>query len=296
MRVAFANGSVVFGGVDKAKFKGELQEVPIDRDTRGNIFDFVVNMTSIRLSMDGQRPQQGQQGQRNRRSYTRALPRPLRLNGGHNGSGNGGNGDNGRNKNNNGNRNNQSGNGNNNGNQNRNGNGGNRNGTGNNNTNNNNTGSRASNNGTINLGLKPTETFTLIDTGGVGLQLPSDSVRNLAQALGTTFTDKDGIGFIDCALASNSNNKLLFGFNQDKITVSMPLSHAVVSKGLLSPEDQRTGKCALAISAVQQGRNLNSMGYPWGSSVYTVYDLDKNRLLFAEAVQNATASDIQEFS
>lgn len=318
--IAFANGSVVFGGVDKAKFKGELQEVAIDPANNGKIADFVVKMTSIRLSMNGQRPQQqqgqqrqqgqqkqqGQQGQRNRRSYTRAIPRGLRLDGRHNGNGNGNDNGNG-NGNGNGNRNgggsNRNGNSNGNGNgggNNQNGNG-NRNGNGNNrgnkngNSRNGNNSNKVSNNGTINLGLKPAETFTLIDTGGVGVQLPGDSVRNLARALGTTFSDQDGMGLVDCAVASDKNNKLLFGFNQDKVTLSMPLSHAVVSKDILSPEDQRSGKCALAISAVQQGSNLNSMGFPWGSAVYTVYDLDKNRLLFAEAVQNATTSDIQQF-
>ncbi|KAK8931778.1 putative aspartic-type endopeptidase OPSB [Metarhizium anisopliae] len=40
-RNAFENGSVVFGGIDKSKFKGELQEVPIDPVQGGKIADFV---------------------------------------------------------------------------------------------------------------------------------------------------------------------------------------------------------------------------------------------------------------
>ncbi|KFG87178.1 putative aspartic-type endopeptidase (OpsB) [Metarhizium anisopliae] len=349
-RNAFENGSVVFGGIDKSKFKGELQEVPIDPVQGGKIADFVVNMTSIRLQMNDRPPKQGQQGQQGqqgkggkkgkqsqqgqqvRRSHHgRALPRPSGGSHGHhvlskregnnedngdNGGrgdrgGNGGKGDNQRDR---GNRNNGDGGNNKKGNGKNNQNGGNNkknnkngnqdngnqdngnqnNGNQNNgNQNNGNQNNGNQNNGIIDLGLKPSETFTLIDTGGVGLQLPRDSLEAMAKALGTRFRD-GRLDSVDCAVVSD-NNKLLFGFNNDKTVVSVPLSHTRISNTVLNAEERASGECFLQIDAVAQGENLNSMGFPWGSAVYTVFDLDKNRLLFAEAVENSTQPDLQPF-
>ncbi|KAH0597628.1 hypothetical protein MHUMG1_05008 [Metarhizium humberi] len=221
-RNAFENGSVVFGGIDKSKFKGELQEVPIDPVQGGKIADFVVNMTSIRLQMNdrppkqgqqgkgGKKGKQGQQGQQVRRShYGRALPRPSGGSHGHH---------------------------------------------------------------VLNLGLKPSEKFTLIDTGGVGLQLPRDSLEAMAKALGTRFRD-GRLDSVDCAVVTD-NNKLLFGFNNDKTVVSVPLSHTRISNTVLNAEERASGECFLQIDAVAQ---------------------DKNRLLFAEAVENSTQPDLQPF-
>ncbi|KID98095.1 Peptidase A1, partial [Metarhizium majus ARSEF 297] len=328
-RNAFENGSVVFGGIDKSKFKGELQEVPIDPGKGGKIFDYVVNMTSIRLQMNDRPPKQGQQGQQGKKGrkgkqdqqgqqvrrshYGRALPRPSGGSHGHhvlskregnnedngdNGGrggkgdrgdrgGNGGKGDRGNGNNRDG-QNNKKGNGKNNQNG---GNNKNSNKNGNQNDGNQNNGNQ--NNGIIDLGLKPSEKFTLIDTGGVGLQLPRDSVEAMAKALGTRFRD-GRLDPVDCAVVSD-NNKLLFGFNNDKTVVSVPLSHTRISDTVLNAEDRASGKCFLQIDAVAPGENLNSMGFPWGSAVYTVFDLDKNRLLFAEAVENSTQPDIQPF-
>ncbi|KAG8425594.1 hypothetical protein J3458_002279 [Metarhizium acridum] len=145
----------------------------------------------------------------------------------------------------------------------------------------------------IDLGLKPSEAFTLIDTGGVILQLPRDSVEALAKALGTRVRDGE-LDAVDCAVVSD-NNKLLFGFNNDKTIVGVPLSHTQISNSVLTAEDRDSGKCRLGIAAVAPDENLNSMGFPWASAVYTVFDLDNNRLLFAEAVENSTQPDIRPF-
>lgn len=281
-------------------------------------------MTSIRLQMNDRPPKQSQQGQQGKKGkkgkqdqqgqqvrrshYGRALPRPSGGSHGHhvlskregnnedngdNGGrggkgdrgdrgGNGGKGDRGNGNNRDG-QNNKKGNGKNNQN-------------GGNNKNSNKNGNQNDgnqNNGIIDLGLKPSEKFTLIDTGGVGLQLPRDSVEAMAKALGTRFRD-GRLDPVDCAVVSD-NNKLLFGFNNDKTVVSVPLSHTRISDTVLNAEDRASGKCFLQIDAVAPGENLNSMGFPWGSAVYTVFDLDKNRLLFAEAVENSTQPDIQPF-
>ncbi|KAK8931777.1 hypothetical protein VCV18_000304 [Metarhizium anisopliae] len=115
----------------------------------------------------------------------------------------------------------------------------------------------------------------------------------MAKALGTRFRD-GRLDSVDCAVVSD-NNKLLFGFNNDKTVVSVPLSHTRISNTVLNAEERASGECFLQIDAVAQGENLNSMGFPWGSAVYTVFDLDKNRLLFAEAVENSTQPDLQPF-
>lgn len=266
----------------------------------------------------GKKGKQGQQGQQVRRShYGRALPRPLGGSHGHhvlskregnnedngdNGGrggkgdrgdrgGNGGKGDNQRDK---GNRNNGDGGNNKKGNGKNNQNGGNnKKNNKNGNQDNGNQDNGNQNNGIIDLGLKSSEKFTLIDTGGVGLQLPRDSVEAMAKALGTRFRD-GRLDSVDCAVVSD-NNKLLFGFNNDKTVVSVPLSHTRISNTVLNAEERASGECFLQIDAVAPGENLNSMGFPWGSAVYTVFDLDKNRLLFAEAVENSTQPDLQPF-
>ncbi|OAA72567.1 candidapepsin-4 precursor [Cordyceps fumosorosea ARSEF 2679] len=41
------NGSVFFGGIDRSKFEGELQQVPIAKDKDGKISEFLVELSSI---------------------------------------------------------------------------------------------------------------------------------------------------------------------------------------------------------------------------------------------------------
>ncbi|KAK2591876.1 hypothetical protein QQS21_010428 [Conoideocrella luteorostrata] len=136
---------------------------------------------------------------------------------------------------------------------------------------------------TTNLGLGQSNGFTAIDTSAPFIAIPNDSIANLAKALGTSFSDQSGLGLIDCALASGDNS-LIFGFNNDSTLISVPLSRIVISKDVLTKEDQQSGRCALSIAAAGPKDALNVMGYPFMTAVYTVFDMDNKRLLFAKAV------------
>lgn len=66
---ALSNGSVFFGGIDRSKFTGELQQVAIDRDNQGKISDFVLKMTSMKLQMNG--PQPRKSSKQDKRDFAR---------------------------------------------------------------------------------------------------------------------------------------------------------------------------------------------------------------------------------
>ncbi|OAA37827.1 Peptidase aspartic [Metarhizium rileyi] len=193
-----ANGSVVFGGADSTKFTGELQPVPIERDSSGRISRYVVNMSSISLSMLDSQDSQPQ---------------------------------------------------------------------------------------SVDLGLGQSKGLTSVSSSTPSLLVPKGSMENLAQALGTTFSDADGLGPVDCALAATDDNSLLFGFNQDQTVLSVPLSRTLVPKEM-SGDASKSGRCALAIaSAGTDDDAVNVMGYPFMSAVYTVFDKEGERLMFAPAAE-----------
>ncbi|QPG95079.1 hypothetical protein C2857_007593 [Epichloe festucae Fl1] len=255
----FGNGSVVFGGVDTARFKGELQAVPILKDdSSGEVFHYIIEMSSVHLQMNGRRPGKG------RRSVEERCPgcgsgegRECRdLDGGkeHDGQ-------NDLNKH----------------------------------------GARCGgylglgHGNTINLGLGKEERFTSVNSGGIGLTLPFDVLLSIAGALDTTMLGSGGLDTVDCEVVKDPRNKLVFGFNDDKLKVAVPLSRLAVADEYLTDTQLRGGRCRLVIMANSLRDTLNSLGFPFLSSVYTVFDLEQDKLWFAEAVQNPTESKLQEF-
>ncbi|KAM3498739.1 hypothetical protein MY10362_007956 [Beauveria mimosiformis] len=203
-------------------------------------------------------------------------------NGNGNGNGNGGNGGDGNGKNN----------------GKKNGgyqNGGNKNG-GNKNGGNKN-GGNATTPGLIDLGLKEEETFTLFDTGGVDLQLPAGVLRKMARALGTDFSEQDGVlGPVECGKLS-ADNKLVLGFNNDEVQATMALDKIRVSEEIADPELTRAGLCEVGAFAVDPESNLNSIGFVFFTDVYTVFDLETNSLWFAQAKGDPSApgAQLEEF-
>ncbi|KAG8424704.1 hypothetical protein J3458_001476 [Metarhizium acridum] len=195
----FANGPVVFGGIDGTKYAGRLQTVPIEPDNSGRISGFVVRLSSVQLSMSGPRG-----GQRNGRPQNRQST-------------------------------------------------------------------------VMDLGLGRSEGFTSVNTGTPFIVIPSGSMENLARALDTTFSEKDGLGLVNCQLASG-NSSLIFGFNQGQTMLSVTLARTVISKEI--SKTSQTGSCALAIAQLM----INVMGYPFMSAVNTVFDRDSERMMFAQAV------------
>ena len=233
VNVAFANGSVIFGGIDRSKFRGELEQVPIVLADDGQVRDFFVSMTSLHLAMGGKQGnggqnsgmvQDGEERQRQRRS---TKPKRSKVNGMYgscrSSQSDGGNGRDKRGPNYcKGNcrdkelRNNLC------------------NGTRNENKNN------TSNRDMIDLGLQQNEDLTLIDTGGVDIVIPRTAIIKVAEALSTTFSDKDGLGLVDCETISDAQNTLVLGFNQNKTMVSIPLDRMRLSNDLMTEDDAKT--------------------------------------------------------
>lgn len=151
--------------------------------------------------------------------------------------------------------------------------------------------------GMIDLGLQEKESLTLIDTGGVGIDLPACAMIKIADVLNTTFTDEDGLGLVDCEVVSDTQNKLVLGFNQNETMISIPLERMRLSNDLLTEEESKTGMCVLLL--FPSSDNLNVLGFPLYTTTYTVFDLDSNSVWFAPAVEgrarNATASKFEVF-
>ncbi|KAM3549641.1 hypothetical protein MY1884_008646 [Beauveria asiatica] len=158
-------------------------------------------------------------------------------------------------------------------------------------------GGNATTPGLIDLGLKEEETFTLFDTGGVDLQLPAGVLRKMARALGTDFSEQDGVlGPVECGKLS-ADNKLVLGFNNDKVQATMALDKIRVSEEIADPELTRAGLCEVGASAVDPESNLNSIGFVFFTDVYTVFDLESNSLWFAQAKGDPSApgAQLEEF-
>ena len=224
----------------------------------------------------------------------------------HNGNGDGNNNQGKKNQDN------KKGNGNDNGNDNKNGN---KNGNGNKNNNDNgnkkdkgkknggnkNDGNKNGGNSTsgnlIDLGLKEAETFTLFDTGGVALTLPAGVLKNMAKALDTDFSEESGeLGPVECGKL-NAGNKIVMGFNDDSVQMTLGLDKIRLSEELTAPELTKAGMCQVGAFAGDPKENLNSMGFVFFTDVYTVFDLESNSLWFAQAKGDpgAPAGQLEEF-
>ncbi|TQV98491.1 Peptidase aspartic, catalytic [Cordyceps javanica] len=282
----FGNGSVFFGGIDRSKFSGQLKAVPLERDNRGEVSEFVVRMSSVKLRLGARRAVNGSTGGRQckggagmkpvrtkRAPWARAtsLRRENKANvwygkppnevvderaaaataagqvDKHAAAGDGRKS----NKNNGG------------------GGGGNRNST---------TAAGAE----INLGLDPADGLTLVDTGGVEMGLPAPVLARMARALGAAFSERDGLGAVECARLPGS--ELVMRFRNDTVEARVPLGNMRVSEALL-PDGKalaRRGLCVLAVGPARPG-GLSTATLPFLAAVYTVFDLDNDRLLFAQA-------------
>lgn len=108
----------------------------------------------------------------------------------------------------------------------------------------------------------------------------------MAKALGATFSKQNGMGPIDCSLATNKT-KLVFGFNQDKAKIQVPLDLLVVPSALTN----NVPGCKLPIGPSQ---DIASLGSPFLQAAYVVFDMDQRQLLFAQGILNATGSSIEE--
>lgn len=149
----------------------------------------------------------------------------------------------------------------------------------------------------IDLGLTEDQAFTLFDTGGVALTLPAGVLKNMAKALDTDFSDEFGdLGPVECGKL-NAGNKIVMGFNEDGVQMTLGLDKIRLSEEQTDPELAKAGLCQVGAFAGDPKENLNSMGFVFFTDVYTVFDLDSNSLWFAQAKGDpgAPAGQLEEF-
>lgn len=132
----------------------------------------------------------------------------------------------------------------------------------------------------------------LLDTGNPELDLPTDTVRAMAKALGVeTRTDKNAVllGDVPCSLASMS---MVFGFDNDATKVNVPLD-------LLMTPGTKAGQCSIpSIIGVENGvvGGLTSLGNPFLQASYAVFDSEGKKILLGQAIMNVTQSDLVEYT
>lgn len=200
------SGSIAFGGVDRAKFNGELQAVPLLANDQGQFPEFVVGFSSMAL-IDGS----GQKGGATKRASANLLNDTLP---------------------------------------------------------------------------------TLLDTGNPELDLPVDTVRAMAQALGVETRQQNNdvlLGDVPCSLASMS---MVFGFNNDATKINVPLD-------LLMTPGPSAGQCSIpSIIGVENGvvGGLTSLGNPFLQASYAVFDSEGQKILLGQAIINVTESDLVEYT
>ncbi|ATY64948.1 Peptidase catalytic [Cordyceps militaris] len=296
------NGSVFFGGIDRAKFEGELNEVPLAKNKRGELPEFVVKMSSVALVPGARDAANNGSARRNADAGRRAKRMPWkrgvgarRLGTAKNTYGpqgaarrevgerrlamrnNGGKRSDGYHKNRNGDK---------------------KNGNGNSNNGSNACNGSKNGNTEINLGLDPRDGFILMDTGGVEMALPAHVVSALAQALGTSFSEDDGLGPVPCGQLEG-DAALIMRFQDDAVETRVPLAHMRLSAALADPALTSDGLCQLVVRAVADGggEGTSVATLPFFAAVYTVFDLDGNRLFFAPAKGDpgAPAAQLEEF-
>lgn len=133
----------------------------------------------------------------------------------------------------------------------------------------------------------------LLDTGNPALDLPLDVVVGMAKALGVK-TRRDGdatlLGPIPCSKGAETN--VVFGFDDDKVKMSMPLSLLMKPAG---GKDAAAGQCAVPQVVGLKDVGLTSIGSPFLQAMYAVFDADSNKISLAQAKFNVTESKIVPF-
>ncbi|KAJ6442753.1 ferric-chelate reductase [Purpureocillium lavendulum] len=133
-----------------------------------------------------------------------------------------------------------------------------------------------------------TENPILLDTGGGAIDIFPSVVQGMAKALRTTFTEKDGLGNIDCDHL-NSQTFLSFGFGGGKVDIQVPLDTLSIPSEAFN---ERPGTCYLPVYPSDE---LMIVGQSMLQSAYVVFDIEQKRVLMAPAKVNVTESDCTPF-
>jgi hypothetical protein len=136
--------------------------------------------------------------------------------------------------------------------------------------------------------VSPAPPPVLIDTGNRSLNVPSASLRALAMALGTDFNEQaSALGSVPCDLGSRGES-LSFSFNNNnRAKVSNPLAEMLVRDS-----SSGTTQCFLLMFP-SDADDTASLGAPFMQGAYIFFDLDRRRMLMAEADMDATGSNLK---
>ncbi|EED17354.1 yapsin, putative [Talaromyces stipitatus ATCC 10500] len=125
-----------------------------------------------------------------------------------------------------------------------------------------------------------------LDTGSPFILLPDALVSEIYKSLNATFSDKDGVAYVNCDLMTTNYN-VTFSLSGAKINVG--LSQLVLYEAF---SDWPKNSCLLGIAPGKAGVNL--LGDTFLRSAYVVYDLENNEISLANTNFNPGKDDILE--
>ncbi|KAK8104079.1 aspartic-type endopeptidase OPSB [Apiospora kogelbergensis] len=157
-------------------------------------------------------------------------------------------------------------------------------------------------NGT-NKGFPLGDKIVLLDSGTTFSYLPNSTVQPLFQALGVSIRQdqsQGGLMWIDCGIL-DSQRKATFDFrfggggSDDGLLISVPMDQMVLDlRPYSNPEAAES--CLLGIVPTSENsHNAYLLGDTFLRSAYVVYDLANHQVALAQALPNATSSEIVEF-
>ncbi|KAL3426967.1 hypothetical protein PVAG01_00476 [Phlyctema vagabunda] len=134
----------------------------------------------------------------------------------------------------------------------------------------------------------------LIDSGDPAWTLSEDILTRMGEALNLRVVDGT-LESLKCSVG-NSGAKFTFGFNQG-VKIEVPISMLMVpltnANGAAVFDQQGDTMCQLPVEI--GGSGTGTLGAPFLQAAYVVFDMDRNQLLMAPAIMNATTSNIQEY-
>ncbi|EKG17065.1 Peptidase A1 [Macrophomina phaseolina MS6] len=133
---------------------------------------------------------------------------------------------------------------------------------------------------------------TLLDSGNPGMSMPSAMLSALADQMGTTFNRDEGVGPVRCNAA---DSKLVFGFRQASVDLPMEMLMLPLTNDDGSPATDNAGEPLCQLPVDVSDEEPASLGAPFLQAAYVVFDMDNQQILMAQAVVNATDSQIQEY-
>ncbi|PHH67368.1 hypothetical protein CDD81_136 [Ophiocordyceps australis] len=155
-------------------------------------------------------------------------------------------------------------------------------------SNNNNTQKTDQGNGDVLDNLVPNGGFALFETATSGMSLPKPALEAVAKMLNTSITKEGDLGLTDCGLI-NSESMLIFGFDDDRVKINVPLDTLSLPRQFLNGTD----KCQLFIGTDED--ELTILGAAFLQNVYVTFDMDRQAMHVAQAKVNVTESNVKEF-